>query len=328
MTLLVADVGGTNTRIAIARAGGEVGGEAGGEMAHLARYQNADYATFYEVLASYAATHDLTGVTSCCVAVAGPVTSGSAYLTNRGWSVDAAGVASAVAPLSAGSVQLVNDLAALGYALPDLTPTQLSLIRASHNPGLTNNQKLVVGMGTGFNICVVKMTPAGPVVIEAELGHASLPASANAALTDALGAQAAQFTTYEHLLAGRGLPRLYRHYSGGKDLSGAQILAAYHPANADAAARSVDLTSKVLGIIARELVFQYLPFGGIHFAGGVARGLLATAAKDVFLTALNAPGHLSDQVALVPVHLITDDAAGLSGAAYFARSRDPARTPA
>ncbi len=316
MTLLVADVGGTNTRIAIARAGGK----AGGEMAGLARFENVDHASFYEVLASYAATHDLTRVSTCCVAVAGPVTSGSAYLTNRGWTVDAAGVAGAVAPLSAGSVQLVNDLAALGYALPDLTPTQLSLIRASHDPDRSNNQKLVVGMGTGFNICVVKMTRAGPVVIEAELGHASLPASASAALADALGPEAAQFTTYEHLLAGRGLPRLYRHYSGGKDLTGAQILARYNPATHDAAARSVDLAAKVLGMIARELVFQYLPFGGIHFAGGVARGLLATAAKQVFLTALNAPGHLSDQVALVPVHLITDDAAGLSGAAYFARA--------
>lgn len=312
MTLLVADVGGTNTRIAIARAGGG--------MAHLARYQNAGFASFYAVLAAYAATHDLTGVTTCCVAVAGPVTSGSAHLTNRGWTVDAGGVAGAVASLSAGSVQLVNDLAALGYALPDLTAGQLSLIRASQDPGLTNNQKLVVGMGTGFNICVVKMTRRGPVVIEAELGHASLPACASAALDDALGPdEAAQFTTYEHLLAGRGLPRLYRFFSDGQDLTGAQILAAYQPANADAATRSVDLTAKVLGMIARELVFQYLPFGGIHFAGGVARGVLATAAKDVFLTALNAPGHLSDQVALVPVYLITDDAAALSGAARYAR---------
>jgi glucokinase len=319
MTLLVADVGGTNTRIAIARRGGEMGGE----MAGLARYQNADYPSFYDVLASYAATHDLSGVTTCCVAVAGPVTSGSAYLTNRGWTVDAAGVASAVASLSASSVQLVNDLAALGYSLPDLTDEQLSLIRASDNSSQTNNQKLVVGMGTGFNICVVKVTRAGRVVIEAELGHASLPASASAALTEALGSQAAQFTTYEHLLSGRGLPRLYQHFSGGNDLNGSQILAAYHPANADAAARSVDLAARVLGMIARELVFQYLPFGGIHFAGGVARGLLATAAKDLFLTAFNAPGHLSDQVALVPVYLITDDAAGLSGAAYFARPNTP-----
>jgi glucokinase len=320
MTLLVADVGGTNTRIAIARMGGEMGGE----MAGLARFENADYASFYEVLASYAATHDLTHVTTCSVAVAGPVTSGSAYLTNRGWTVDAAGVAGVLESLSAGSVQLVNDLAALGYALPDLTTTQLSLIRASHDPGRTNNQKLVIGMGTGFNICVVTMTRHGPVVIEAELGHASLPASASAALTDALGSEeAAQFTTYEHLLAGRGLPRLYRFFSDGQNLTGSQILAAYHPENTDAAARSVDLAARVLGLIARELVFQYLPFGGIHFAGGVARGLLATAAKDLFLTAFAAPGHLSDQVALVPVYLITDDAAGLSGAAYFARPKTP-----
>ena len=317
MNLLVADVGGTNTRIALFHKGGA--------MAHVGRYQNADHASFYEVLEKYAANRDLSQVTTCCVAVAGPVTSDCARLTNRGWKVDANGIAAVIPSLSAGSVLLANDLVALGYALPDLAPAQMSLIRASRDPGLANHQQLVVGMGTGFNICVVKSDRGPPVVIEAELGHASLPSTVGAALSDALGSKAARLKTYEDALSGRALPWLYRQFSDGKVLTGSEILTAYDPARRDAATRSVDLAAHILGMVVRELVFVYLPFGGIHFAGGVARGLLGSPAGDVFLTAFQSRGPMDEQVALVPLHLITDDAAGLLGAANFARSK--ARNP-
>jgi len=311
MTLLVADVGGTNTRIALIHEGRKVTG--------LERYENAGFDCFDDVLSRYAEAHGLTGLTGCCIALAGPVTSGRARLTNRDWTFDGKAIAARLALPPAGKVLLVNDLVALGYSLSGLLPAQLSLVRPAGGPAPLNNQALVVGMGTGFNICVVKSEPSGPVVVEAELGHASLPANAGAVLTDAIGAAAAQFLTFEHLFSGRGLSRLYRHYSGGDEQSGAQILAGFNPTRRDAQVQAVELLAKMLGTVARELVFQYLPYGGIHFAGGVARGLLSSAAKEVFLAAFNAPGPFGEHIALVPVQVITDDAAALAGAAHFAR---------
>lgn len=311
MTLLVADVGGTNTRIALIREG------AG--LSDLERYRNDDFSSFSKVLTRYGEARDLSGLAESCIAVAGPVASGRARLTNRDWSFDQATIATALPPLTTGSVHVINDLVALGFALPGLKPDQLTLIRPSSEGGPVNNQSLVAGVGTGFNICVVRSTPDGPVVIEAELGHACLPANVSKALAEVLGDEAAQFVTYEHLFSGRGLSRLYRLLSGGKEYAGSRVVAGYDPGQRDAFAQTVEMTARMLGVAARELVFQYLPFGGIHFAGGAARGVLGSAAKGVFLEALTAPGPFSDHIAQVPIKVIVDDAAALTGAVRYTR---------
>ncbi|MDK3072294.1 glucokinase [Sedimentitalea sp. JM2-8] len=101
------------------------------------------------------------------------------------------------------------------------------------------------------------------------------------------------------------------------------ILAAYAGDPADGPARrTVNLMAHLLGVFARELVFQYLPFGGIHFAGSAARGILGSAARDLFLSGLEVPGRFSEQIAGVPIRLITDDAAALTGAARYFESAD------
>lgn len=311
MTLLIADVGGTNTRIGMIRQGRHIAG--------LERFENDEFNCFENVLDRYSQSQDLDGVTECCIALAGPVTSAQACLTNRDWVFDSKSIADRLTLPTGGQVFLVNDLVALGYALSGLVPGQLSLVRSAAGPDPLNNQALVVGLGTGFNICVVKSELARPVVIEAEMGHASLPSSASALLAHSIGATAAQFPTFEHLFSGRGMSRLYRHYSDGDDQSSSQILAGYDPARRDARAQSVELVAKMLGTVARELVFQHLPYGGIHFAGGVARGLLGSEAKGVFLEAFNTPVPFGEYVAPVPIQVITDDAAALAGAAYFAQ---------
>ncbi|MFT7596236.1 MAG: glucokinase [Paracoccaceae bacterium] len=320
MTLVVADVGGTNTRIALVQSDGATALS----LSHIGRYENDEFASFYEVLSRYSADHPLPALQGACFAVAGPVTSTYAQLTNRSWGFDAADIVAALPAAFAppvAAVHLVNDLVALGYALPDLTPDQLLQVRASDGASGRNNQALVAGMGTGFNVCMVKMGRTGPTVIEAELGHASLPASVRDPLVATLGDGARQFATIEDLFSGRGLSQVYRILSGDADKKGPQILADYVPGGHDQATRAVDLFAHLLGVFARELVFQYLPFGGIHFAGGAAQGVLGSAAQQVFLQALNTPGPFGDHIARVPVRLITDDTAALTGAARFARAQ-------
>lgn len=323
MTLLVADVGGTNTRIALIRDGQQ--------LLLPERFQNSEFASFDAVMSRYAGVRGLPDLSGACIAVAGPVTSRRAQLTNLDWQLDAGGIAASLPMLHGGPVQLVNDLVALGHALADLTPAQLSLIRPASGPELRNNQSLVVGMGTGFNVCMVKSLHDAVVVIEAEMGHASLPSNVASDLKEVLGAQAAQFATYEHLLSGLGLSRLYRALSGGDDLTGKQILAGYDPARRDACADATELSARLLGMVARQLVFQYLPFGGIHFAGAVARGILGSAARDLFLDSFTAsgdavgkvPGLFDEHLCRVPIRVITDDAAALIGAARFATLNSP-----
>ena len=72
--------------------------------------------------------------------------------------------------------------------------------------------------------------------------------------------------------------------------------------------------------LTREMVFQYLPLGGIHFAGSVARGVLSTDARVHFLKMFESDGPFSELIGQVPVKVITDDTAALVGVARYARN--------
>ena len=300
MTVLVADVGGTNTRVALASAG---------QLVHLTRFANDAYGSFAEVLTAYARGRTLPGLRGVCVAVAGPVAGGRAELTNRNWHFDAAELAAPLPGQGGIPARLINDLVALGHALPGLTAAQLDVIRAGAAQP-SNDQALVAGLGTGFNTCLLK----GGAVVEAELGHASLPLAIAEELRAQIGDAAGGFRTNECLFSGRGLSRLHQILSG-QERRGQDILADYATGGDPQAAATVTLTARLLGLFARELVFQYLPFRGIHFAGGAARGILGSAARAEFLSAFEADGRFADHLDRVPVRLIADDAAALSGAA-------------
>jgi len=309
MTVLVADVGGTNSRLALAGPGRDV-------QATARRYENDLFDSFYDVLSHYRSETGLQGLSGCCVAIAGPVTPSDARLTNRDWEFAPEQIASALGMNDAARVVLINDLVALGHALQALSPDRLSVIRGRNGHRAQNDQALIVGMGTGFNVCRIKGAPGeDPAVAEAELGHGSLPHAVFAELQSALGDGADIFTSNEALFSGRGLTRLYRVLSGGEECRGQDIIAAYqHGDHADARC-TVELMARLMGLMAREMVFMYLPAGGIYYAGGAARGILGTDARASFTEAFEAPGWFDELIGQVPVSVISDDAAALIGAA-------------
>lgn len=300
MTLLVADIGGTNSRIGLFE---------GGAISQLNRFENDAHASFDAILDLYVADKTSLDLEGCCIAVAGPVTSKQARLTNRDWVFDCDRIGAALPGNP--QVKLANDLVALGYALPRLTPEQQKTIL----PGVSgpfNAQSLVAGMGTGFNVCMLR----GGVVFEAELGHASLPASVVSSLREELGREPTEFSSNEALFSGRGMTRFHKALTG-QDMSPAELISAYDSGVCDGVEMSVAALARAMGLFARELVFQYLPFGGIHFAGSAARGLLNSGAIFEFKTAFQSEGYFSDHLSQVPIHVITDDLAALTGAAHF-----------
>ena len=304
LTVLVGDVGGSNTRLALA--GPEIG------VTGLKHFPNDSYSSLDEVLAAYCAQPDLPPLQGCCLAVAGPVYGGTYRLTNRDWHGTAAGLAERLPLEPGGGVDVVNDLAALGYALPVLIPGQLSSLRAGRQQG---EQALVAGVGTGFNVSL----SAGGNTIEAELGHASLPDPLAQELARLLGRSPEEFPSVEELFSGRGLVRLHRALGGDPSEGGAEIVAAFQDGEEHVAQRSVPAWARLLGLLARELVPAYMPGQGIFFAGSVARGVLGTGARGDFLAAFAEPGgKLAAQCATTPLWLITDDAAGVSGTARYA----------
>ncbi|MEQ9122232.1 MAG: glucokinase, partial [Alphaproteobacteria bacterium] len=105
---LIADIGGTNARFALASADGEIGPTVVMPV--------AAHAAFADALAAYVVA---TGARfhAAALAAAGPRDGDAIRLTNAGWTIDPAGVRR-VAPNAA--VAIFNDLEAVAFALPHL----------------------------------------------------------------------------------------------------------------------------------------------------------------------------------------------------------------
>lgn len=307
MTILLADMGGTTTRLALLR------GDGGLQCA--ARRTNDSHAGPGDLLAQYLRACGDPALHGACLAVAAPVGPGEVRFTNRDWSFARAALADHLRLPDSAALRVVNDLTALALALPGLEASQVEDLRpAGFRAGTGNGQALAVNFGTGFNVGPVRSTPAGPVALEAELGHAALPA----VIADELGALAAQFPSVEALFSGPGLPRLHAARTGGAAVSGPALVEA--AVDGASARETVTLMAQMMGMMARELVAAYMPRDGLFLTGSMARGVLQPPARAAFLRALDAPGPLQPVTAALPVRLITDDSAALGGLAALARA--------
>ncbi|MEP2531316.1 ROK family protein [Shimia sp.] len=310
MKYLVGDVGGTNTRLSLADASGL-------RSETLMRARNEHHDSLTSVIGTYMEKHDCNALDGVCVAIAGPVQLGQGRLTNRDWDIQASEIA---AKVGAPRCELINDLSALGNALPQLSLAQI----CGHQPDNTNGQALVVGMGTGFNVSLTKPGLDGrTVVFEAELGHAEVPASVMATLRGELGDKADRFETVESAFCGSGLERLYQAVAG-RSLSGEDIMNAFEADTDPDATRTVHLFANGLGQLARTMICQYLPRDGLVFAGSASRGVLESAALPAFIDTFLAPGMDVVHPADIPVALITEDAAALHGCFHHLKASAPA----
>lgn len=304
MRFIVADVGGTNSRLALAD-------ETGVNSASIRNYKNKAAGSFQDIIADYTAVHAVASVEACCIAVAGPVTSQTARLTNRDWTIDARQIAGQV---SARRVVLVNDLAALGNAVEDLSAAQLLSLRPNLTSAAGNGQSLIVGMGTGLNVCAIRHhADKSPTCLSVEYGHCGLPMALAGLLASEFGERAAAFKTVEDCLSGRGLEQLYSVASGDIRKHGAEITAASGHGSDPAAIRVMALYMQMLRILCEQLFFQYLPLEGIYFSGSVARGVLAACAPDGLARQGDTRSEILCQYDHVPMQLITDDGAALVG---------------
>ena len=304
---LVADIGGTHTRIALARAGALLPGS-------IARYRNDRFESLEQVLAADLAERS-DRPDRLCLALAGVVGAETARMTNLGWHVEAR----SLARLSgARQVTLLNDLQAQGHALPALPAAGLGEIRPGRpRPG---GCRMVVGLGTGFNIALVHDGPGGLLVPPAEAGHADLPLRSAADLELAAWLRAETGgATVEAALCGPGLTRLDRWCgdSGGAGRAPAEVLAALEAGEARARA-AVRLFAERLGHVIGNLALIGLPEGGIFLTGGLARAVAPHLCAHGFAEALLDRGAFADIVAPIPVLLIEDDGAALTGCARFA----------
>jgi len=305
---LVADIGGTNTRVAVDERDALL-------PETVQRFRNAEYDSLEQVLRAYLSAQGDVDCAGACVAVAGPVRDGVGALTNLDWRIDAATLARAS---RAETVSIINDLQAQGHALDRLAPDKLRpLIGRPGAPGA----RLVIGIGTGFNVSPAHALPGGgALVLPSEAGHANMPIRTEEELRLCRFVETAHgFPAIEDVLSGRGLERIYawRGAEAGdpRELPAAQIMAGFEAGTDPRAAESARVFARILGTVAGNLALIHLPFGGIFLVGGVARAFAPHLAGLGFAEAFRDKGRFADFMRDFPVAVIEDDYAALAGCA-------------
>ncbi len=307
---LVADIGGTNTRVALAEGTALLPDT-------IRRYANADHPGLAEVLAAYIAAEEDVDCAAAAVALAGPVRDGKGTLTNLDWTIDEDTVARAA---RAERVAVVNDLQAQGDALGHLAPDMVRAILPgpAHVPGAT---RLVIGVGTGFNAAPVYEGRFGRLVTPAEAGHTTLPVRSDDDLQLARHIEEKHgFAAVEDVLSGRGLKHLYAFLGqrGGvpAEASAAQIMTALDQGSDPLAEEAARLFTRLLGTVAGDLALTTLPFGGVYLAGGVARAFAPWLTRFGFQDAFRDKGRFGPFMENFSVSVIEDDYAALHGLAH------------
>ena len=340
--ILAGDVGGTNTRLALFKAGA-----APLKPAVLDIYPSRNYASLGEALEAFIAKHRV-GVASACLGVAGPVKDGRVEATNLPWEIDARGLSPS---LSGAPVRLLNDLEANAWGLAELAEKDFAVLNAGaagreassagpHKenilrpsaPGAAGHQALIAaGTGLGQALMIADETRLIPVATEG--GHMDFAPRSDeeAALLDFLRRKFGR-VSYERVVSGPGLVNIYdflrqvrkMHEPAwlaaemkSEDPSAAISIAALE-GRAEICARALDIFVSVYGAQAGNLALSVLARGGVFLGGGIAPKILPKLREPAFMKAFLDKGRMRPVLESIPVRVVLNDHAALLGAARCA----------
>lgn len=304
-TVLLADIGGTVTRIA--RAGAD------GMPFDIRLEANDSYSSAEELVGTYLASTGGEAPRAAVLAIAGPVDGDDVRLTNRDWHFTGPGLA---AQFGFERLELLNDFVAFAHAVPALGREDLQDVGVGR--ALKGRPILVCGPGTGFGTALVLPREEGFEVLPSEAGHMRFGAVTTdeariiAHLVRDLGP-----VVVEHVLSGGGLTRLHRILTGEQLSSHAIIKAATTGQPSERESCAVFL--RVLGRILGDLALSFQAFGGVYVGGGIGRALAPLFAESPFRAAFEEHPPFAERLAQIPVHVVTHAAPGLIGAGRIGR---------
>ena len=312
--IIVADVGGTNGRFALAEFdAGEV------RLSREQVYSNAGLGGFDELLGLYLEELGDSAPTRACCATAGPNDGRRGMLTNLNWQLDADSLEQR---FGLDEILFVNDFRALARMTPELPEsgsTPLNRPEAQAHGPIT-----VIGPGTGLGVAMVLRQPAGTVTVGTEGGHmAFAPGNDLEARLRAHLAGEYPHVFAELLLSGNGLRRIHdflvaEHGDGSAGLSAAEITEAAL-AGEPSGERTVKCFLAILGSVAGDVALCHGALGGVFLGGGIVKRIVPLIEDSDLCERFCAKGVMRDYMAGIPIRVITADHVARRGAALLYR---------
>jgi glucokinase len=303
---LIGDIGGTNTRFALARDGKMLD-------TSLIGFHNDEFDAFPDVLRTYLARVNET-IHHVCLGCAGPVRGDHVELVNWPWEISHAQIQ---ALTGTGRINLLNDLQAQGYALHQLRLGELPRVHKASVPKDANATRLSVSIGTGVNAAVAYRQDGRVFAPPAEAGFWPLPADTEEDLRLIQYMQdQLEIVRIEAALSGAGLVRLWRYYGGEAGKNGAQVVELYSKGDL-IAARALRRFALILAQYCATLALAHLPMGALVLAGSVGRAVGPYLPDLGFEQAFLACDRGAGILPRIPVLIAPEGELGLMGCAHF-----------
>lgn len=309
-TRLVADVGGTNTRIALYDSSEN-------EFRALATFTNRDYQNFEDVIAQWLTTLTEPPPTQACIAIAAIFKGDLVSMTNMDWAFSCKAI---TARFNFSGLRWINDFEANAYSLPHLTDDDRDIIQdgAGHERG----KLAVLGPGTGLGGATVETIDNTSHVCACEPGHASL-APANELEMEIFRILLRRYTQVyaELLVSGPGLFQLYKVLVDINDSTcnaqtPAQVSQLALQQGDETAVLALETFSALLGSIAGDFCLSAGAYSGLYLAGGIVPTMVPFLRKSKFQQRFCDKGALNEHLKKVPLYTITTAQPGLIGAAH------------
>ena len=320
--ILVGDIGGTHTRLAIIDT-------LKGNFHFLAEqtFSSREEPSLESALRKFLVT-PVPPITGAAFGVAGPVRQGRCEATNLPWVIDSRELARL---LTLPRVGLINDWEAGAYGIDALEEKDFEVL----NPGAPDarGNRAVIAAGTGLGEVGLFWDGREYRPFASEGGHADFAPRNHLemGLLDYLLKRHPRVSV-ERVVCGQGLFTIYQflkdqgHGEEPKWLAD-QMRQKDPPAvitenalggKSALCTQALDLFVSLYGAEAGNMALKVMATGGVYLGGGIAPKIVARLKEPVFMNAFTAKGRMRPLLQNIPVRVILNPKVALLGAARYA----------
>jgi len=307
LPILVVDVGGTKTLIALATPGDSDTVQ----LASVQTFSSQKSPSLDTLLDQYLAIMP-TRPSRAVIAVAGPVFDGRASITNLSWTVNASVLRDAY---GFERVVLMNDLEAMAWAIPHVSPDDVEVLQGGQ--GLRGGPIALLAAGTGLGVAFLTWNGATYDIHATEAGHADFAPSNGeqarllAYLRDKFG-----HVSVERVCSGLGIANIYQfllqessesestsiqaRLAAAEDVTPVIVAAAFSK-ESRICEHAVRLFTESLAAEAGSFALRIKATGGIYLGGGLMQHVLPFLRSDVFVDQFSSKGRFSEFLQGLPV---------------------------
>jgi len=306
----MADIGATTSRCALVNDKGE---DLAPEV-----FENADFTGVAGVLRVYLEHRRASDQpTRAALAIAAPITGDDVHMTNIGWRFSQDALRR---ELKLKRLQVVNDFAAVAWALPLLTPADV--VQIGGGESVSRAALATLGPGSGLGVSALVPSGDGWAAMTGEGGHVSMPAATREE-QDVIAVLRDRFDGHcsaERVLSGPGLVNLYvtlAELAGrGSPTVTPEDVTNLAKQGEPLARKTLAMFFAMLGTVAGDLAVTTGARGGLYIAGGIVPRVVEQLGKSEFRQRFEAKGRYNQYLAAIPTFVITAQLPAFRGLKY------------